>query len=1554
MFRVHPLRSLLALLLLASALCLPLASFAQPAPQVCDCDADGDIDKADISLIANARGKAASGPTDPRDPDRDNTITSADARTCTQRCTFPKCGSPTNRLPIADAGPDATVFTGQRVTLDGSDSTDPDGDPLTFAWTFVRKPAGSNATLTAPNSVSPSFTPDVDGIYEFQLIVNDGQVNSAPDIVRITTGNAPPVADAGDDQSAVVNGLVKLDGTGSSDINGDPLTYSWTFASKPQGSTATLSNPTGAMPTFTPDLPGVYVLRLIVNDGKVNSQPDTVRIETGTVPNQRPIADAGDDQTVNLGARVTLDGSGSRDPDNGPSPLTYSWSISTKPAGSAAVLSSTTVVNPMFTADKAGDYVIQLIVNDGADSSAPDTVRITTRNTRPVADAGDDQNRNVGDTVALDGTGSFDADGDPLSYQWSFTSRPAGSTATIANPAQPTTSFVADRPGTYVVQLVVNDGQFDSLPDTARITIVVPTVPSLSVNDASISEGNAGTKLLSFTVTLTPAASANVTVTYATANGSATTADSDYDAKTASLTYTPGQLSKTVTVTVRGDTKFEPDENFFVNLSNVNANATISDGQGVGTIVNDDTAALPVVSITATDANAAEAGPNVGVMRIARSGGNNTLALSIQTTRGGTATNITDYAGVSNTISIPAGAAFVNVTFTPVDDAVLEGNETIIVTISTSSNYTVGTPNSATVNIADNETEVPTVTIVATDAEASEAGRDAGVMRVSRTGSTASQLGVSTNAAGSTASNGVDFSAVNATVTIPAGAAFVDVTFTPLEDTLVEGPETIVRTLNSSATYIVGTPNSATVTIADNDVVLPTVTVQATDANAAEQGQATGTFTISRTGPTTAALQVVGTFSGTASNGSDYSAINGTVTIPIGQSSVTRTITPIDDTTDESDETVIYTIQSGEYNIGAQNTATVTIADNDTATLPTVTASATDSVAGETSPNPGSGRVTFARSGPTASPLTVNFSVGGSATSGSDFTAVGTSVTIAAGQSSAVVNINPIDDSAIEATETVILGILPNAAYTIGSPSAAQVNIADNDVGALVQFVTATMNIAQNLQDDQRLQLSAGVAPAGGLSVRVSSSNPNVLLSATSTGSGAQTLNLTIPANNSQSPAFYVYSLASTGTASLTVEILTTPNPGFSPGTPGSVTLAPVGYELLCQTGGCTILSNGEGIATTAQGAPTQIFIQTQRLSSNTQNNRAEVQNVRGGATISFSLSLTNGNLGVFRAYNNGTPGAEITSLTIPAGQNFTYFFFDPNNSSSGSGTINFTKPAGAGTPLFNSAPYAQSMPVTVTGSTPINFVAPGTMTVGRDLQDRTFFNLGAPAPAGGLTVRLTSNNANVLLSASLTTAGGASVDITVPAGSTQSPFVYVQSLAASGTATVSMQVVTTPNPGFTPGAPLAVTLAPSGFQVFCYQGPGTCGLDTAANRDTLTTTNANTNQRMYIEAYRLNPNSPANNIVFQYAVRGGFTVTVPVTLTNPNVGTLRDSVTGGNAISQVSIVGGTTFTYFYFDPNNASTGGNTVINYTKPATAGTPTTGGQPRRQSVAVTVTQ
>ena len=209
-----------------------------------------------------------------------------------------------------------------------------------------------------------------------------------------------------------------------------------------------------------------------------------------------------------------------------------------------------------------------------------------------------------------------------------------------------------------------------------------------------------------------------------------------------------------------------------------------------------------------------------------------------------------------------------------------------------------------------------------------------------------------------------------------------------------------------------------------------------------------------------------------------------------------------------------------------------------------------------------------------------------------------------------------------------------------------------------MEFVTPTLNIGQNLQASQAVRVSAGNAPAGGLALRIVSSSANVLLSATDTGTGAQTLNTTIPANTAQSLQFFVYSLASSGTASLTVEIVTTPNPGFSPGTPGSVTMSPAGYELLCQNGGCTSSTSGHGISTTAQAAPSLIYIQAQRLNTSTSSNRAGNQNVRGGTTINLPLALGNSNLGVFRAYNNGTPGSAITQLSIPAGEYFSILLF--------------------------------------------------------------------------------------------------------------------------------------------------------------------------------------------------------------------------------------------------------------------------------------------------------
>lgn len=152
--------------------------------------------------------------------------------------------------------------------------------------------------------------------------------------------------------------------------------------------------------------------------------------------------------------------------------------MDSRPSGSTATLSSPTIVNPTFTPDVAGTYVLSLIVDDGSLKSVADSVTITASrsNAAPVANAGKDQNVLIRSTVTLDGRGSSDANGDTLSYEWNLTSKPAGSLASLSRKNQALTDFVADAAGTYVATLIVNDGIVDSAPATVAITAVAPTL----------------------------------------------------------------------------------------------------------------------------------------------------------------------------------------------------------------------------------------------------------------------------------------------------------------------------------------------------------------------------------------------------------------------------------------------------------------------------------------------------------------------------------------------------------------------------------------------------------------------------------------------------------------------------------------------------------------------------------------------------------------------------------------------------------------------------------------------------------------------------------------------------------------------------------------------------------------------------------------------------------------------------------------------------------------------------------------------------------------------
>jgi len=198
-----------------------------------------------------------------------------------------------------------------------------------------------------------------------------------------------------------------------------------------------------------------------VNNNNNNSPPAN---------NQVPTANAGNDQIIATGSNVTLNGNQSLDPDG--QTLFFRWQLITAPVGSSATLNDIITVNSSFTADLDGDYVVELIVNDGITDSSADSITITstTANIVPTANAGVDQTVTTTQQVQLDGSLSDDANNDPLNFSWSFTSRPSSSSATLSSTSVENPTFVPDLDGSYALSLIVDDNRLDSPADSVTIT----------------------------------------------------------------------------------------------------------------------------------------------------------------------------------------------------------------------------------------------------------------------------------------------------------------------------------------------------------------------------------------------------------------------------------------------------------------------------------------------------------------------------------------------------------------------------------------------------------------------------------------------------------------------------------------------------------------------------------------------------------------------------------------------------------------------------------------------------------------------------------------------------------------------------------------------------------------------------------------------------------------------------------------------------------------------------------------------------------------------------
>jgi Metallo-peptidase family M12B Reprolysin-like/Calx-beta domain len=926
---------------------------------------------------------------------------------------------------------------GATHTFNGSAA--PNGSQRTAASAYE---PGSGSSLMSYAGIlgSDNIQSDEDFIFHFSSlnqitdIITSNPANAAATIT--SNGNIIPSVNAGLDFTIPARTPFMLTATGS-DGNGDALTYSWEQFDLGSAQSLPLTD-NGQSPIFRSFLPTSSPTRFFPR------LPDI--LENNNVP-----------RTISGGAAP-----GELLPTTTRS-LNFVVTARDNRTGGGAFSTDRALLNVIDTGSSFQVTSPNTTVSFGGNSNQTVTWNVAGTNANGINAA------NVDILLSIDGGNTF-----PTVL---LANTPNDGSQAIAIPNVSTTQARIMVKGSGNVFFDVSNTNFTITAGGASQATLAFTSPNFSGI-----EGNSGSAVNQTIATIQRLGNSTGTVTVPVnliTTGTATTGTDFTNTFPIAVSFADGETSKNVSLGIIGDAVNEENETINLQLGTPTGNAILGiQTTSTFTIQNDDTndffdsrILLSGNSVTTTGSNAIATGETGEPDHASNSNPLNSIWWEWVAPSNGSVTINTAGSNFDTTLGVYTGTSVNALTTIASNDDVSGADPTSTATFNaianTSYKIAVDGFQSATGGVTLGLTFTPAVITTSISLSLSpnsvnEDGSNNLVYNFTRAGSTANPLNGINFSVGGTATLSTDYSQTgaasfnssNGTINFAAGSTSANLTIDPSADTAVELDETIVITLAAGTDYTVGT-SSAITGIILNDDVLPTISIAATDPNAAEQNRDPGVFTVTRTGATTNSLIVNFGIGGTAANTTDYDNITGTLTIPIGQASATVTITPVDDNLIEQAETVILNLSNSvNYNIGSPNNATVTITDNDVAIPGTISFTANNVSNNEGNSGAAVNQViaTVQRTGGSNGAISVPIQLAaspGTATAGSDYTNI-FPITVNFGDGDSTnktVSLPIIGDTTFEPNETInlLLGN-PTGGASLGTQTTSTYTILNDDL----------------------------------------------------------------------------------------------------------------------------------------------------------------------------------------------------------------------------------------------------------------------------------------------------------------------------------------------------------------------------------------------------------------------------------------------------------------------------------------------------------------------------